>query len=251
MIISGIVKDMITREEVDSLESPFSEKEIKDDVFSSYAEGSPGRDGLSFIFLQKYWEIVKEDIFRMVRDFHVGGLELFRLNFAMLTLIPKIEEATKMKNYRHICLLNCSFKILSKLLTCRLDLVCQRLIAMEQSVFIRGRYILESVVVAHELVHSLHKSKDPGVVIKLDYEKTYHKVNLDFLMEILKLRGFGRKFLSWINCLVRGGSVSVLVNGVESNTYKTGKGLRQEDPLSPLLFNFVEHVLSEMLEKNC
>jgi hypothetical protein len=42
--------------------------------------------------------------------------------------------------------------------------------------FIRGRYILESMVVAHEVVHTIHKSKDPGVVIKLDYEKAYNKV---------------------------------------------------------------------------
>jgi hypothetical protein len=108
-------------------------------VFSSYVEGGPGPNGLSFIFYQKYWEIVKEDISRMVRSFHDGELELFRLNFAMLTLIPKVEEATEMKNYRPISLLNCSFKIFSKLLTIRLDVICQRLIAKEQTAFIRWR----------------------------------------------------------------------------------------------------------------
>jgi hypothetical protein len=53
--------------------------------------------------------------------------------------------------------------------------------AHEQSAFIRGRYILESVVIAHEVVHSMHRSKEHGVVIKLDYEKVYDRVNLDFL----------------------------------------------------------------------
>jgi hypothetical protein len=177
---------------------------------------------------------MKEDIFRMVRSFHDGELELFRLNFAMLTLIPKVEEATEMKNYRPISSLNCSFKIFSKLLTSRLDVICQSLIAKEQTAFIRGRYILESVVVAHEVVHSVHKTKEPGVAIKLDYEKAYDRVNLDFLIEILKLRGFGDKFLAWISCLVGGGGVvSVLANGVESNIFMTAKGLKQGDPLSP------------------
>jgi hypothetical protein len=41
------------------------------------------------------------------------------------------------------------------------------------------------------VVHSIHKSKESGVVLKLDYEKAYDKVNLDFLLEILRLRGFG------------------------------------------------------------
>jgi hypothetical protein len=46
-------------------------------------------------------------------------------------------------------------------------------------------------VIAHEIVHNLHKTKKPGVIIKLDYEKTYDRVNLNFLFEILKSRGFG------------------------------------------------------------
>jgi hypothetical protein len=45
-------------------------------------------------------------------------------------------------------------------------------------------------VVAHEVIHSLHKSKELGVIIKLDYEKAYDRVNLDFLFEILRVRGF-------------------------------------------------------------
>jgi hypothetical protein len=79
-------------------------------------------------------------------------------------------------------------------------------VAQEQSAFIRGRYILESVVVvAHEVVHSLRRSKEHGVVIKLDYEKTYHMVNLDFLFENLQSRGFSEKWVEWIKMLVLGG----------------------------------------------
>jgi hypothetical protein len=75
----------------------------------------------------------------------------------------------------------------------RLEKVCQQLIAKEQSVFIRGRYILESVVVAHEIVHSIHQNKESCIVLKLDYEKAYDRVNLDFLIEILRSRGFGER----------------------------------------------------------
>jgi hypothetical protein len=118
-------------------------------------------------------------------------LVLFRLNFVVLSLIPKVENASEMKMFRPINLLNCSFKIFSKVLTLRLEKVSQRLVSKEQSAFIHGRYILKSVVIAHELVHCIHKSKEPGVIIKLDYEKEYDRVNTEFLLEILKLRGFG------------------------------------------------------------
>jgi hypothetical protein len=122
---------------------------------------------------------------KLVHDFQGGRLYLFRINFATLTLIPKVEEASEMKNYKPITLLNCSFKIFDRLLTSRLEKVSERLIAPKQSAFIQGRYILESVVVAHEIVHTLHKTKEPDIIIKLDYEKVYDRVNIDFLFRLL------------------------------------------------------------------
>jgi hypothetical protein len=63
-------------------------------------------------------------------------------------------------------------------------------------------------------------------VFKLEYERSYDRVNLDFLIEILRSRGFGERWIRWIQDIVFGGSVSVLANGNESATFKTGKGLR-------------------------
>jgi hypothetical protein len=73
---------------------------------------------------------------RMFSEFYEGRLDLFRLNFALLTLIPKVEDATDMKMFRPISLLNCSFKFFSKVLTLRLEKVSKRLVSKEQCVFI-------------------------------------------------------------------------------------------------------------------
>jgi hypothetical protein len=219
-------KDIVKEGKNDVLEAPFSENEIKEAIFSCYAKGSPGPDGLSFLFYHKFWGIVKGDIVRLFDEFYEGKLDLFRINCAMLTLIPKIEDASEMKLFRPISPLNCSFKFFSKVLTLRLESISQRLVAKEQNAFIRGRFILESVVIAHEIVHSVHVAKDHGIIIKLDYEKAYDRVNLDLLVEILKGRGFGDRWIQWIKNCVFEGSVSVLANGEESGTFKIGKGLR-------------------------
>jgi hypothetical protein len=169
--------DLVLPEENGELETPFCEDEVRNVVFSSYAEGAPGPDGLSFLFYQKFWGVIKSDLMMMFHGFYEGRLDLFRLNFAVLSLIPKVENAIEMKMFRPISLLNCSFKIFSKVMTLRLEKVCQRLVAKEQSAFLYGRYILESVVIAHELVHCIHKSKEPRVIIKLDYKNAYDRDN--------------------------------------------------------------------------
>jgi hypothetical protein len=135
--------DMVNEIEREALVASFTKSEIKEVVFGSYPEGSLGPDGLPFIFYQKFWDIVKPDIINMVKAFHAGKLDLFRINFANITLIPKTDNASDMKNYRPISLLNCSFKIFGKLLTNRLEGLCQRLIAREQSTFIRGDIFLK------------------------------------------------------------------------------------------------------------
>ena len=77
----------------------------------------------------------------------------------MITLLPKESEAKTLKKYRHISLINCSFKIFGKLLNNRLVSVANRLIVSNQTAFIKGRYILESVVAAHEIIHDIHRKK--------------------------------------------------------------------------------------------
>jgi hypothetical protein len=74
------------------------------------------------------------------------------------------------------------------------------------------------------------------------------RLHIEFLLEIPRLRGFVEKWIRWIKSIVIGGSVSVMVNGEGSPTFKTGKGLRQGNPLS-LLFNLVVDVLTRMLAK--
>ena len=120
-----------------------------------------------------------------------GELDIFRLNFAMITLVPKEKDATSMKKFRPISLLNCIFKTFTKVLTNRLAKLMNILTSSNQSAFIKGRFILESVVTAHEVLHSVHSSKRQGLVLKLDYENAFDKVNLEFLEELLKFRGFG------------------------------------------------------------
>jgi hypothetical protein len=151
-----------------------------------------------------------------------------------------------MRKFRPISLLNYSFKIFTKVLTNRFAQILDRLISYQQSVFIKGRYILESVVTTHEIIQEVHRKKDQGLVFKIDYKKAYNRVNLDFLYEILACRGFGPKIIQMIKQVTQGGSVGVKINDVEGDFFLAGKGHRQGDPLAPLLFNFVVDIFSRL-----
>jgi hypothetical protein len=78
---------------------------------------APGPDGFSAEFYQSCWEMIKEDLMTLFREFHQGDLPLFSLNFGTIILLPKCREATKIQQYRPICLLNMSIKIFTKVAT--------------------------------------------------------------------------------------------------------------------------------------
>jgi hypothetical protein len=162
------VEDLVSVEQNCLLDAIFSENEIRDAVFGSYAEGAPGPDGFSFLFYQQFWELIKDDFLAMVDDWNKGNLDLFRLNFSLLTLIPKEDDAVTIHKFRPIALTNCSFKIFSKCATNRLTSVCNSLISPNQTAFLKGRFILESVVAAHEIIHEVAHSDQAGFVFKLD-----------------------------------------------------------------------------------
>src|SRR4051794_38058650 len=111
----------ISNLESEMLFAEFTMEEIKEVVFQMEKYKSPGPDGLPADFYQHFWEVVKWDLKAWLDDFHKGALDLARLNFGIITLIPKVKDARQIQNFRPICLLNVSFKIITKVLINRLS----------------------------------------------------------------------------------------------------------------------------------
>ena len=120
--------------------------------------------------------IIKPDLLKLFEAFENGNMNMARLNYATVILIPKEPNAVNLKKYRPISLLNCSFKIFSKAMNNRLVKLCDRLITSNQSAFIKGRFILENVVAAHELIHEIVRKKECGIIIKLTMKR--HMIEL-------------------------------------------------------------------------
>lgn len=98
----------VSAEDSMALTEEFSEKEVRDAIFGMKSASAPGPNG--FGFFKTFWNSIKGDYLDMFRDFHRGDLDVKRLNYGVITLVPKVQEANTIKQYKPICLLNVDYK---------------------------------------------------------------------------------------------------------------------------------------------
>jgi hypothetical protein len=146
-------------------------------------------------------------------------------------------------------LLGCIYKIIAKVLAARLAKVIGPLISKSQTAFLKGRQLVEGVVVVNEVIDYAKKTGKECLILKVDFEKAYDSVDWKFLDYMLQRFGFGEKWRSWMRACVCGGNMSILVNGSPTGEVNIKRGLKQGDPLAPLLFLLVAEGLGSIMRR--
>ena len=199
--------------EASSLEVPFTEEEVHVALADMNGDKAPGPDGFTVAFWQFGRDVVKSDIMGLFRDFHEHGRFVRSLNSTFLVLIPKRGGVEELKDFRPISLTRSIYKLIAKVLANRLKKVMNKLVNSVQNAFVEGRQILNASLIANEVIDSMLKKKEKGVLYKLDIEKAYDKINWNFLTVVLGKMGFKEKWMGWIQWCISITSFSIMLNG--------------------------------------
>jgi hypothetical protein len=87
----------------EELLKPFTIEEVRETIFEMKEETTPGPDGFGVSFYKTHWMTVKGELMDMVNDFYMGNLDIKRLNYGVITLVPKVTDANDVKQFRPIC----------------------------------------------------------------------------------------------------------------------------------------------------
>ena len=230
----------------ESLNRRITQEEIKNAIFSINDSKAPSPDGFTSLFFKKAWSIVGSDVTEAMESFFNSGCMLREINCTIIALVPKVPNPESMHDYRPISCCNTIFKCISKIIASRIKMCLPDIINPSQSAFVHGRSIADNVLIIQDLMHNRNNGR-PRCALKIDIKKAYDTIGWSCIIDILSKLGTPANILKCIKACITTPSFYVAVNGELAGFFASKRGLRQGDPLSPLLFIIVMEAFSRSL----
>ena len=238
------ISQKLNNEQLLLCEGPLTVAECKHALDKMANGKSPGIDGLSAEFYQRFWPVIGDDYVAVMNYCFTQGKLSATQRSGIITLLHKRGDPLNMKNWRPITLLCVDYKIAAKALANRLLTVLSSVIHSDQTCGVPGRNPNENCRLLKDLVLDANTRDTGAAVISLDQEKAFDRVDWAYLQRVLRTMNFGDGFCQWVSLLYSRISSSVLVNGELSLPFQVSRGVRQGCPLSPLLYIIIAETIA-------
>ena len=248
--VLGESANKLSDEKSASLEGEISYTEIANALKNMKNNKSPGLDGFTVEFFKFFWVDIGSFILRSINYGYRNESLSVTPKQGLITCLPKPNKSRlSLKNWRPISLLNVVYKLASSVIANRVKQTLQDIIHENQKGFIAGRFIGENIRLVYDVLFETKRQNIPGLILSIDFEKTFDTVSWKFISKTLDYFNFGESIKKGIHIFQKGAETSILQNGFMYEFFLLKRGCRQGDPLLPYIFLLCAEVLGKFKEK--
>jgi len=237
--VTQVMNEKLTRE--------LTIKEVSEAIRALPKGKAPGHNEVPMEFFHEFVNEVTSTLFHAFAAMLSAGSTSAHINKGMITFIPKSEDRARLNNWRPITLLGSIYKILAKTLTRRIQADLTEVIRPNQTGFVEGPNILDNVFMAQESLGWAEENNQDLVLLLLDFEKAFDRIEWGFLLKALDKLGFSPTWVNWVASLYQEATFAIKVNGVAGPDFQLARSVRQGCPLAPYLFILATNVFGYML----
>jgi hypothetical protein len=249
--------------EYTDMDEELTAEDLADTLRLSNNGKAPGMDGIPYDFYKLLNIIFKQSkgsakeafdvlsfLKELYQDIEKHGIVSGTHHIEWLAPLFKKGDRALISNYRPVTLLNCDYKLMTKTYSLKLMNVAPSLVHPNQAGFMKGRKIEDQVKLTKFLLNYAEVAEEKGIIVALDQEKAYDRINHNYLLRVLEHMGFPPKFCNTIKSFYTNAQTVVMVNGELSKPFTVICGVRQGDPLSCLLFNLAIEPLACLIRNS-
>ena len=232
----------------ENLAQKITKEELLHALNNTEKNKSPGIDGIPYEFYKEFWEEIGEDLTEIINLCFEKGQLTKTQRKAVITMIPKKSDTTKVENLRPISLLNCDLKIATKALAYRLEEILPKIIKPTQTCSIKGRKMHHHTLLVREIISCAKTTGKPTYILTFDQEKAFDKVSWKYLEMVLEKFDFPKEFIKMIKTTYNNIQSTILINGNLTKPFSIRRGLRQGCPLSLILYILIAETLGNFIQ---
>ena len=238
----------LSEEEREELERDITLEEMEKVVKLMPNNKSPGLDGIPIEFYKQYWELIGDEVHKIISEALDGGELTTSQRRTAVILLYKKGERKDIKNWRPLKKINTDRKIGSKIMTERLKKVLHKIIHEDQTGGIKGRYIGENVRLLLDIIEMKEQENEDGVILLMDEEKAYDRVERPWVYTVMRHVNIGNRFIKWVKTIYNKGEACIITNGYKSSFFRETRGLLQGESLSGFLYILQAEPLSRKIK---
>lgn len=231
--------DKLPDDKHDTICAAFNLTDIQEGSLRSPHKSSPGPDGLPYEILTILFQHPATGKLALQVYNEALALGIFPTSWleTCMILLPKKGDLSQLSNWRPISLINADAKIFTRLINTRLMIHMNKYLSTNQMGFMPNRFIGEQGLILQCLQEISHQAQSDTIALLLDQQKAYDRIHFDYLQECMQAFNIPSKITQSIVSLFSSTMIQVNVNGFLTSHFQQRRGLRQGDPISPLLFN--------------